>query len=197
MTEVTPLNARYIPFTQQPACCVPTCFQMVMYRHNIPLKPAEEIGYYLGLVVHPDRKNLFYNIKTLENRPSAGYGTRISEPEFEPNNAFKKLNIPLKFSRKSINEFKLSTELFDYLKVIEGNNQDALLCFKHGVLENDPSKNWGHVCVFDRIIEGKIRIIDPSPNQPKWKLISIEKMYEAMQKHGEKHSAGCWELTKV
>lgn len=194
MNEIVPSNSRYIPLTQQSACCVPTCFQIIMYKHNIPLKPAEEIGYYLGLVVHPDRKNLFFNVRTSAEKPSAGYGTRIYNPEFEPNNAFKKLGIPLQFKKKLINEFESEREILDYLNNIEKNNQDVLLCFNHGALINDETKNWGHVCVFDRVINGKLRIIDPSPDQPKWRLVTTAKMFEAMKKHGEQKSAGFWEI---
>lgn len=195
MEDVVPSNSRYIPLTQQPACCVPTCFQIIMYKHNIPLIPAEKIGYYLGLIVHPDRKKLFYNVRTSPNKPSAGYGTRIYDPKFEPNNAFRKLGIPLVFEKKLINEFSSPSEILDYLKNTEDKDKDVLLCFNHGVLVNDLSKNWGHVCVFDRIIDGKIRIIDPSPDQPKWKLTTIEKMFDAMKKHGEQKSAGFWEIS--
>lgn len=39
-----PEDSKYIPFTQQKWLCTPTCIQMVMLRHNIPLVPAELIG---------------------------------------------------------------------------------------------------------------------------------------------------------
>jgi hypothetical protein len=74
-----PDDSRYIPFTQQPSCCVPTCIQIVMYRHDIPLRPAEEIGYHLGLVVSPDRSKLFSNVRTAAEAPSsAGYGIQLA-----------------------------------------------------------------------------------------------------------------------
>ncbi len=192
--NVTPIDSRYIPFTQQPACCVPTCFQMVMYRHNIPLIPAEKIGYYLGLTVHPDRAYLFYSVRTSINKPPAGYVTRIYDPEYEPNIFFKKFNIPLNFNKIPITKVKSPEDILGYLKKVETVDKDVLLCFHHGTLINDPDKDWGHVCVFDRIIDGKIRIIDPSPDYPKWRLVEINKMFEAMVKHGEQRSAGFWEL---
>lgn len=195
MEEIIPSNSRYIPFTQQPACCVPTCFQMIMYRHQIPLKSAEEIGYQLGLIVHPDRKNLFYNVRTSTQKPPGGYGTRIYDPKFEPNAAFKRLGIPLIFAQKLITEFGSAKDLLNYLIKAEKNDQDVLLCFHHGALLNDPLKDWGHVCVFDRIIDNKIRLVDPSPDQPKWRFVSPEQMFKAMQKHGKEQSAGCWEIS--
>lgn len=197
MSEVVPTNSRYIPFIQQSACCVPTCFQMVMYKNNIPLRPAEEIGFYLGLIVHPDRKKLFYNVRTSKEKPPAGYGTRIYLPEFQPNNAFKKMSIPLACKVKVITQFNSPEVILKYLTNIEKGDRDVLLCFNHGVLIDDHLKDWGHVCVFDRIIDGKIRLIDPSPDQPKWRLVSVEKMFQAMKKHGEQKSAGFWEIKKL
>lgn len=197
MIEIVPTNSRYIPLTQQAACCVPTCFQMIMLKHNVHLKPAEEIGYYMGLVVHPDRKNLFYNVRTSLKKPMSGYGTQTTKSKFEINKALKKLEIPLSVKKNLINNFLTSIEIYNYLKSTELKNQDVLLCFNHGVLIDNPKFDWGHVCVFDRLIDGKIRLIDPSEDQPKWKLVSVEKMFEAMKKHGQKNSAGFWEVSVI
>jgi hypothetical protein len=188
----TPSDSRYVPLTQQPSCCVPTCIQMVMYKHGIPLIPAEEIGYHLGLIVHPERKHLFYNARTSKERPAAGYGTRIYLPEFEPNVAFKSLSIPLSLTVKPITEIKSVEQLLNELRRVEKSDRDALLCFNHGVLVDNFDKNYGHVCVFDRIVDNKIRIIDPSPEHPKWRFVEADKMFEAMTNHGEKRSGGIW-----
>lgn len=194
--QATPDNSRYIPFTQQPSCCVPTCIQMVMYKNGIPLVPAEEIGYHLGLIVHPDRSKYFYNARTSTEKPSAGYGTRIYLPEFEPNVAFKNLNIPLHLTVRPISEIDNPGELVTLLGEVEANNNDALLCFNHGVLVDDKEKDWGHVVVFDRIVDGNIRIIDPSPEHPKWREVEANKLFNAMEKHGEKKSGGLWLVNK-
>ena len=169
---------------------------MVMYKNSIPLIPAEEIGFHLGLVVHPDRSGLFYKVRTSTEKPPAGYGTRIYLPEFEPNVAFKKLGVPLTLTVKPISEIKDAKELISLLERVDRENKDALLCFNHGVLIDDPEKNWGHVCVFDRVIDGKLRIIDPSPEHPKWRLVDAEKMYVAMSKHGVEKSGGIWLIDK-
>jgi hypothetical protein len=196
-SEATPDNSRYIPLTQQPACCVPTCIQMVMYKNGLPLLPAEEIGYHLGLIVHPRKKGLFYNVQTSNEKPPAGYGTRIYLPEFEPNVAFKKLGIPLSLTVKPISEIDSPQKLIQQLEHIENNNLEALLCFNHGSLVDDNEKDWGHVVVFDRIIDGQIRIVDPSPEHPKWRLVKAEKMFEAITKHGVKRSGGVWIIEKT
>ena len=193
MRDIVPKNTRYTPLTQQKSCCVPTCFQMLMLRNNIPLRPAEEIGYHLGLIVPPDRKYLFYNVRTAKTPPPAGYGTRIYDKEFEPNTAFRKLGIPFKMEVKKISTIKTCEALVELLTSVEESNKDALLCFNHGHLVDNPEYNWGHVCVFDRVINGQeIRIIDPSPSQPKWRTVSAEKMCQSMIKHGVSNAAGVW-----
>ena len=196
--DIIPNNSRYVPFTQQSRCCAPTCIQMVMYKNNIPLVPAEELGYHLGLVVPPDESRLFYNVRTSSEKPPAGYGTRVYMEEFSPNEAFKKLDIPLSLTVNGIVNFNSDKELSDYLIKAEKDNNDILLCFNHGTLVDDPSRDWGHLCLFDRIIDNQIRIIDPSPSHPKWRNISVEKMFLAMKKHGEKPTAaGLWEIKMI
>lgn len=193
--NVVPNDSRYIPFTQQASCCVPTSIQMVMYKLGIPLLPAEEIGWNLGLVVSPEDGYLFYNARTSEVPPSAGYGTRIYEPGFDLNTAFKNMDIPLNFALKPIQEISSQSELVKILNKVEAENDNALLCFNHGALVDDNARDWGHVVVFDRIIEGGIRIIDSSPTHPKWRVVQPEKMFEAMVVHGKKKtSSGVWFL---
>ncbi len=169
-----------------------------MYKSGIPLLPAEEIGYHLGLIVHPDKARYFYNVRTATEPPTAGYGTRIYEPEFELSTAFKNMNVPLTYSLKDIADIASTADLTKTLSAIEKDNVNALLCFNHGALVDDPNRDWGHVVVFDRIIDGQFRIIDPSPDYPKWRLVTPEKMFLAMQKHGQKKTtAGVWLLNKT
>ncbi len=194
--DIVPQNSRYIPFTQQAQCCAPTCIQMVMYKNGLPLIPAEELGYHMGLVVPPTEARLFYNARTSEIKPPAGYGTRIYMEEFSPNNAFKKLNIPLSLTINAIANFNTVEEMLDLLIKTEEDSGDVLFCFNHGALIDDPSRDWGHLVLFDRIIDGMLRIIDPSPTHPKWRNVTPQKMFDAMKKHGEKPTAaGLWEIS--
>lgn len=191
--DIVPQNSRYIPFTQQTRCCAPTCIQMIMYKNGIPLVSAEELGYHLGLIVPPMEERLFYNVRVSEAIPPAGYGTRIYMEEFDPNVAFQKLGIPLILRVENIAEFESSEEVFNVAKKTEEENGDMLFCFNHGALIDDAARDWGHLVLFDRIIDGQYRIIDPSPTHPKWRLVSPEKMFTAMKKHGEKPTAaGVW-----
>lgn len=192
----TPSDSRYIPFTQQPSCCVPTSIQMVMYKNGIPLIPAEELGYHLGLVVHPDKAHFFYNVRTSPTPPSAGYGTRIYESEFEPNAVFKKLGIPLSLKVHGIKNMSSPDDLLAKLAEAEKKDRDVLFCFNHGAL-TDEDKDWGHIVVFDRIVDGQLRIVDPAPEHPKWRLVTVDKMYHAMKVHSQRKTAsGIWYLNK-
>lgn len=195
--QIIPSNSRYVPLTQQKYCCVPTCIQMVMLRHNIPLQPAELIGHHLGLIVDFESSKYFWNVTTGE-RPSSGYGTRISKPEFGPNTMFKRLNIPLKMTWSLINKFKTINDFCRYLSSVVASDQDILVCYDWPSLFH-PTLNdhWGHVCVLDKVDMGKdeMRIVDPSPNSAKWVTVKISDMYRAMQVHGAKNSGGFWELS--
>lgn len=107
------------------------------------------------------------------------------------------MGIPLSYRLEPIQQIDSPSELREILAKTEAEDANALLCFNHGALVDDDSRDWGHVVVFDRIVDGDIRIIDPSPTHPKWRIVKTEKMYAAMKKHGEKKTAsGVWMLTK-
>lgn len=171
---------------------------MVMLRHNIPLVSAELIGYQMGLVVPKDHLQYFWNMRT-GPKPPAGYGTQASKKQYSPNVVFKKLNIPLKMTWSLINKFKNIDEFKKYLKDIPKKEQDVLVCYDWGKLFNQSDYQGGHVCVLDAVMlkENQVRIIDPSSDAPKWKIIDIDKLYEAMVYHGAEKSAGFWELKRV
>lgn len=194
-----PTDSRYVPLTQQRWCCVPTCIQMVMLRHEIPLLSAELIGYHMGLIIPEDAKGLFWNARTGQ-QPPAGYGTQAGKPQYGPNAVFKKLNIPLHMTWSLISSFTSINEVISYLTERNQNNCDTLVCFDWATLF-DPSSNYhnGHVCVLDQIdLERNIiRLIDPDPYAPKWREVTIEALYTAMKFHGKEKSGGFWELTKM
>lgn len=196
--QAAPNDSRYIPFTQQDWCCVPTSIQMIMYRHGIPLIPSEELGFHLGLTVPSDQTNLFYKARTSDIPPSgAGYGTQISNPEHELNNVFQKLSIPLSFSQLLASDITDELNLVKYLSEIETSDQDALLCFNHGVIKGEYEPFTGHVVVFDRVIDGKIRIVDASWKSPKWRLIEPSLLLEAIQRHGNNNAGGIWKFSNM
>ncbi len=196
MISSTPTDSRYVPLTQQKWCCVPTCIQMVMLRHNIPLIPAEQLGYEMGLVVPEEAKKYFWNARTGE-RPPAGYGTQVSKPEYGPNAVFKRLNIPLTMSWSLIDIFSTIESFNDYLVQAEKSDKDILVCYDWPTLFNHTEKtHWGHVCVLDKVYGERniVRIIDPEFNAPTWREVAIDRLYDAMVFHGSSKSGGFWEI---
>ncbi len=196
--SAAPNDSRYIPFTQTKYDCVPTSISMIMYRHGFPLIPSEEIGYHLGLTVSPSDEKLYYKPRVSETPPTkAGYGTQVQNPEFEPNKVFAKLGIPLKFTPILADEIKDSKDLTAKLSQIEKNDEDAILCFNYSVAHKKPFKNGGHVVVFDKIIDGKVRIVDPWFENAKWQLLDPELLFKAIEKHGKENFGGIWRFTKI
>lgn len=196
--KASPTDSRYVPLTQQDWCCVPTSIQMIMYRHGIPLIPAEELGYYLGLTIPPDQTKLFYKPRTADTPPSgAGYGTQISHPDYEPNRVFQTLNIPLSFEKQLASDIEAPETLMAILEKVEAEDSDALLCFNHGVIRGEYKPYSGHVVVFDRVIDGKVRIVDASWKHPKWRLIEPELLFEAIKRHGNDNAGGVWHFKRT
>ncbi|MDD5290936.1 MAG: hypothetical protein PHZ04_02360 [Patescibacteria group bacterium] len=193
MKDVTPKDTRYIPFTQQPWCCVPTCILMIMYRHHIPLISQELLGYYLGLIVPQKDRKYFWRV-AVGKRPPAGYGTRSYLKIYEPNKALKRLKIPLEIKFHPIDKFKNINDFSDFLIKAEKQNKDILACFNYKKLYGQ-GNDGGHLSVVDRVyLKGsKVRLIDPGGNEPKWRLVSITELKKAMEGHYYK-SARFWEF---
>lgn len=197
--DVIPQDSRYVPLTQQKRCCVPTCIQIVMLRHKIPLIPVELIGYKMGLIVPTEETKYFWNART-GPRPPAGYGTQAGKLQYGPNTVFKKLKIPLKMSWSLINKFKTINSFRRYLSIVESSNKDFLICYDWSTLFNSKEKeHWGHVCVLDRVFlkTDTVRIIDPASNAPKWRTIHIPDLYKAMTFHSSKNGGGFWEISQI
>ena len=191
MKQIIPKDSRYITFTQQKSCCVPACLSIIMYKNKIPLVTQEVLGYHLGLIVAPKSKKLFWNARTVK-KPKAGYGTQIYKKQYSLNPILRKLKIPLKMKLEQVNDLS-KAELVQRLEKAEKKNEDICVCFDHGMLSKDKTIGHGHVCVFDRIYakQNKIRLIDPSPNRPKWRMVNITQLKKAME-YRKKRSGGLW-----
>lgn len=197
MNEIIPKDSRYIPMTQQRWCCVPACISMIMYRHGIALVSQEELGWYLGLTVPEEDRDLFYNPRTGE-RPASGFGTQISKDEYHPNNVFIKLGIPLAMIFYPIDKFKNKKEFMNFISDKIDDDADLVASFSNAEFSNRHI-HGGHVCVVDRIFldDETIRLIDPERSEPKWRTVKISKLFEAMRKHGSKNMGGIWEFEKI
>lgn len=182
---------RYIPFTQQRYCCVPTCLAMIMYRYDIPLIPIESLGYALGLTVPQEDLYLFEKACT-GTRPVAGWGTRINEPEFEVNGVLQSLDIPLRVTVEST--IGLVEELRSKFQSVQDADGDALVCFDYGALWNLGVRG-GHVCVFHGLDGDDVWLIDPERNVPKNRKVSLKQLFKAIDFHGSGNSCGVWSVS--
>ena len=95
-----------------------------------------------------------------------------------------------------IDELKSLKSFSNYLS--KANNKDTLCCFDYGTLYNT-DYHYGHVCVVDKvyIAKGEVRLIDPERNVPKWRTVTIKKLFEAMKRHGRENGGGFWEIQKI
>ncbi|MFA6588153.1 MAG: hypothetical protein WCT08_03725 [Patescibacteria group bacterium] len=154
-----------------------------MYKLGIPLIPIELLGYHLGLILNKKDKNLFWNVRT-GKRPGAGYGTQMNKKQYDANAVFKKLRIPLKATNYPIVNFKTKKELITFISSRIKKDANLLVLLNSDVL-NGTKNNNGHACVIDRIypIKNTIRLIDPLPNQAKWREFKLDKLIRAMKLH--------------
>jgi Peptidase_C39 like family len=187
------MKSRYIPFTQQPYCCVPACLQMVMYRRGIPLLPQEDIANELGLVVPKEDLHLFEKARTGE-RPPSGWGTQIGEQKYEINKALSRLEVPLKAALIKTDVIQSAQNLQNEIANALQAGKDVLVCFSYGKLWNTDSMG-GHVCVIDRIENDTVWLVDPGQNVPKHRQVNIDSLYEAIKYHADENKAqapGLW-----
>lgn len=185
-----PSDSRYVPFVQQPYCCVPACIQTILYKNNLKLLSQEEIGIELGLVVPSDVAHTFFNVEVRDKPPiGSGFGTRIQLQEYSLQKLIEKQKWPFDFKPRLASGLGSTQELLQALAQAEDTNGDILICF-----QNDNKS--GHVCVFDRILASKVRLIDPSQQFSKWRMMEAQELFERIQNHGDDNYGGLWRLDK-
>lgn len=155
----------------------------------------ETIGNALGLTVPQEDAHLFINPR-IGDKPAAGWGTQIDKEDFSPNEAFRKLGIPLSMTTMFIDAFKSVDEVEDYLIKHQNSDSDILVCYDYGALFETDSHS-GHVNVFDSYNESNrtVILIDPEQRVPKYHHVSIDKLFDALVAHGKERSGGFWQIT--
>lgn len=168
-----------------------------MYKNSIPLMSQEEIGSALGLTLPEEDAFLFENPR-LGEMPIAGWGTQIYKAEFSPNAAFKNLGIPLTMELHLIDKFSTADDIENFLVQHEQSDDDLLVCYNYGVLFDTPS-NSGHVNVFSSIDtqQRTVTLVDPEQRVPKYRTVSIDRLFEALVAHGTDKSGGFWKLDRI
>lgn len=184
-------STRYRPISQKPYCCVPTSLQMALEKNGLPKLTQEAIGAQLGLVVPPAYADEFENVQVSEAPVvSSGFGTRIQDPAYSLEHLISEMQWPFALTKHLSSTLANEESLHRLLDSVESKDGDALICY-----QND--KGYGHVVVFDRIIDGQIRIVDPSPDFDKWREMSVSEVYDRIQKHGDKNMGGLWILERA
>jgi hypothetical protein len=180
-------KSRYIPLTQQPYCCVPTCLQMVLLRRKQRMMSQEDIGYQLGLTVPKSKKRLLPKART-GKRPDAGWGTQVGKPQYSINRFFEINNIPLKEEYITLQQIgNIKEWIAEQMK----EDRDILVCFNHGKLYGGNAQ--GHVSIIDSIENDIVILIDPESNVPKYRKVKIDKLTKAIEFHAERTDrAGFW-----
>jgi hypothetical protein len=189
------MKSRYIPITQQPYCCAAACIQMVMYRHGIPLIPQEDIAFELGLIVPKKDEFLFQKVQK-RDKGRKGWGTNIGWKNYSLSEGLKRSNIPLSARFYLSEELKSSEELKLMLSDLQDEGVDILLCY-------DYREVWGgegetsHVCVFDKIENNTVWMIDPEQNVPKFRHTTVNKLFKGIKKNGSDSFNGMWLLEPI
>lgn len=187
-----PINQKlfYKPIKQKPYCCVPACIFMVLDRRKIKHGSQEEIGRELGLVVPKEKTHLFIKIRTAK-KPIAGYGTQVNKKKYSINNYFLKNNIKLK------EVYYLLEEIKDIKKFIVENlksGNDLIVCFDSRKLYG--IGDYGHVSLIQNINNNIITLIDPEKDVPNKRKVDLQKLVEAMKRHGKEKRGGFWVISK-
>ncbi len=181
----------YIPLTQQPYCCVPTCLQMILLKRGLPLISQEDIGYDLGLTVPLKDKKLFNKVRT-GKKPNAGWGTQVGKTIYSINHFFNKNKINLK------EEYLFLTKVEDIKEFLKENLEvkDIIVCFDYKTLYGK-GENTGHVSIIGSLNGGHLALIDPLYREPKYRKISLTKLSKAIEKHGKDKRGGLWIISNL
>jgi hypothetical protein len=180
---------RYLPFVQQPYCCVPASIQMILHRRGLKVLAQEEIGYHLGLTVPLSDHFAVPGARVNEHAPSeAGFGTQVQTENYSLNKFFNRYGYDLQF------------ELFtpeavgnhhDWLRRQIDAGNDVICCFDYPSLYSDHGGK-GHVSVVDDVETTATVLIDPGYSVPKRRRVESSRLINSMTLHGPKNSGGYW-----
>lgn len=180
---------KYKKVTQKPYCCVGACMEMILNRNNIVNNGQVDIAYQLGLTIPKEYKDEYPNA-IIGKKPEAGYGTQIQKEEYSINNFFKQNNINL------IEEYFYIESLEEAKNFLNKNkDNDILICCHCATLYDSPLEDWGHMLLFENIINNEITILDPTSTRT-YETVPFEKIIKAITVHGKNNGAGFYLIKK-
>ncbi len=173
---------KYKIIKQKPYCCVGACLEMILNRRKITNNGQVEIACELGLIVPPSYKEIYPNA-LIGDKPNAGYGTQIQKEEYSLNNYFKNNNFPL------VMEYFFITSVSKAKRFLLDNScDDIIICLYGEILYDDKESTWGHMVLFDNILNDIVTIVDSHKNR--YIRIPINKLVLAIKVHGKENGAG-------
>ncbi len=159
---------------------------MVLLRRKLPMFSQEDIGRDLGLIV-PKKYTTLLPFARTGKQPSAGWGTQVREKKYSLNNFFTKRKLSL---NESFVPPSLIVHVKEWIKKQIKDDSDIIVCFNYGALYGGDGQ--GHVSILDSISRACVTLIDPGGNVLKYRSVSLKRLVEAMDVHGEKNRGGFW-----
>lgn len=173
---------KYKRVIQKPYSCVPACVQMVLRRRRLPAPSQSDIGYELGMVVPPAKRNIFGVRSHSGVKPKSGWGTRINLKKYSLGRFFKKRNLPLTEIYYPAKKFKSFNEFENLIRQNLKLGNDLLTCFNYPLLYHDDWA-WGHASLVERIETNHIILIDPRKEHKGPQKVKIDDFFTAVENH--------------
>jgi sulfur carrier protein ThiS len=169
---------------------------MILRKHGMPLPSQDELGYQLGLVVPPEKANVFKPVR-VGSGPEAGIGTQLYRPEYNFDTVAKKLGWGLRLSYRPPHEFLSANSLRDYLSEVETSDRDVVVCYDFSTLYKTENTS-GHVNLFDRVVsDDQVRLIEPAARSGHedylWRQADTSTLLTAMVANSEL-MGGLWDI---
>ena len=179
---------RYDHITEKPYCCVPAVLQMIQERRGLISMSQDEIGWELGLIVPAEVKSKFIKVRT-GPKPSVGYGTQVSNPQFSIEEYFARNCLPLSIKRVSATSvLELDSIIGSALK----KDDDIVLCLNslHLFGEGDIE----HVFLIEKYNEAidEVTVVDPAIGAPVHRVTVVGSIFETIQNHNVSTLGGIW-----
>ncbi len=182
----------YKPLTQLPHCCCPACLIMILDRRRLAHSTQEDIGNQLGLIISPQNAPLFKKA-TVGKAADKEYGTQTHKKEYSINNFFLKNHIKLKEKHYPVEKMK-DPSVFIIKNLRLGN--DIMVCINNKILYGE---GHGHLSLIQAIKGDEITLIDPKIDQPKVRIVKLEKLLESMKRkyHQKRKRGGFWIISEL
>jgi len=161
---------------------------MIFNRHGFKGYSQNNIGFELGLTIHPTASGRLRLPKAVisETPPRAGYGTRINEERYSLNSFFRKRRIPLLSNYMPLES--LEDPINFAAKMLE-EQKDVMVLYDIGIVKVRDKHN-GHASLIEKVEAEDVVLVDPAKKGGKRRLVKKDVLLEAIKYHGTEKGAG-------